>query len=259
MTRVILRIDDVCAQTDVVALQAICDPCWERGIPVCVSVIPQSAYRFGSEGPIPDAPTDILANAALVALLAAKRRAGLVEIALHGWQHHYGELAQGPTVEIGARIGMGLDLLRRAWPVAPIRVVVPPHDYLSRTGWHAIRGLDLGICSSWAATHGGGRRAHWRGRFRRWRGIPFGVAQDARWPTDIDLLDFAGPEADDWPATGRLLVRAQRAHTSIVFVQHYWRLLCADCAPNARFDRWRRWLDQITALPDVRFERYSDE
>jgi hypothetical protein len=86
---------------------------------------------------------------------------------------------------------------------------------------------------------------------RRWAGYPFAPASHNRWPTDVDVLDFAGPEGGDWPVTWRLLRLAEGLQTPVVFVQHPWRV-------QTRLDRWRRWLDQIMALPDVQFERFSD-
>ncbi len=169
-----------------------------------------------------------------------------MEITLHGWQHHHGEWANPDG--IAERIAAGRTLLETS---GPVRVAVPPHDYLSPGGYRALHRAGLGICSSWAAVHGGTRFAHWWGRLRCWAGYPFAPASHHRWPTDVDLLDFAGPERDDWPVTLRLLRRAEQWHTPAVFVQHPWRI-------EARLDRWRRWLDRIDALPNVQFERFSD-
>ncbi len=246
MKRVILRVDDICAHTDPADLDTIYGPCWERGFPVCFSVIPQSAYRFEPGGPVSAPPTDIHENRALVEMLCDHVRAGRVEITLHGWQHHHGEWAKCDGVE--ERIEAGRTLLQT---LGPVRVAVPPHDYLSPGGYRALRGAGLDICSSWAAAHGGTRPAYWWGRLRRWAGCPFAPARHNRWPTDVDVLDFAGPEGGDWPVTRRLLRLAEGWQTPVVFVQHPWRV-------QTRLDRWRRWLDQITALPDVQFERFSD-
>jgi hypothetical protein len=244
MKRVILRVDDICAHTNPADLSMIYGPCWERGFPVCFSVIPQSAYRFEPAGPVPAQPMDIRQNRELVDLLNERVRAGLVEVALHGWQHHYGEWASPDGLEGRVR----RDVLQDLWPV---RVAVPPFDDLSWAGYRALRRAGFGICSSWAATHGGTRPAHWIGRVRRRVGWPFAPAAPHRWPTDVDLLDFAGRDDDDWPITLRLLRLAERWRTPVVFVQHPWRT-------GAQVDRWRRWLDRIAALPDVRFERYSN-
>jgi hypothetical protein len=244
MKRVILRVDDIGAHTDPTDLDMIYGPCWERGIPVCFSVIPMSAYRFDSDGPIPVPPTLIRHNLALVILLRDHLRVGRVEITLHGWHHEYGEWAKSDRITENIEAGCAL-----LADVGPVRVAVPPHDYLSPEGYRALRRMGLGICSSWAATHGGTRLAHWRGRLRRY---PFAPASHHRWPTDVDLLDFAGAEHDDWPVTLRLLRQAERWQTPVVFVQHPWRI-------QTRLDRWRRWLDQVAALPDVRFERFSDD
>jgi hypothetical protein len=179
----------------------------------------------------------------LVDMLRDHIRAGRVEITLHGWQHHRGEWARSDG--IAERIEAGRALLET---LAPVRVGVPPHDYLSPEGRRALHRAGLGICSSWAAVHGGTRFAHWWGRVRRY---PFAPASHHCWPTDVDLLDFTGSERDDWPVTLRLLRQAERWNTPVVFVQHPWRI-------HNQPDRWRRWLDQVAALPGVRFERFSD-
>lgn len=258
MKRVILRADDVCAATRLANLRLVYGPCWENDIPVCLSVIPQSAYRFVPAGPVPDRLADVRDNATLSTLLSGQYHAGLVEIALHGWQHHYGELAGDAVETIRRCLESGLDGLREALPDVPVRVLVPPHDHLSPAGLRAAHQLDLGVCSTWAATHGGTRFAHWWGRFRRWRGLPFAPARPGLWPTDVALIDFAGRDEDDWPITERLLRLADRWDTPLVFVQHYWHLLDAQGAPNARHARWLRWLDCMTTRPDVRFVRFSD-
>jgi hypothetical protein len=243
MKRVILRVDDICAHTDPGGLVTIYGACWDRGIPVCFSVIPMSAYRFEPGDPVSAPPTDIRCNHTLVDILRDHVRAGRLEITLHGWQHHHGEWAESDG--ISERVKAGRVLLA---DLGPVRVAVPPHDYLSSEGYRALRHAGLGICSSWAAIHGGTRLAHWWSRFQRY---PFAPVQDNCWPTDIDLLDFAGLARDDWPVTLRLLQQAERWQTPVVFVQHPWRI-------QTRLDRWRCWLDRIAALPDVRFERFSD-
>jgi hypothetical protein len=206
-------------------------------------VIPMSAYRFEPDGSVPAPPADLHHNRALADMLRDHVRAGRVEITLHGWQHHHGEWAEADRIAENVEAGHAL-----LADLGPVRVAVPPHDYLSPTGYRALRRAGLGICSSWAAVHGGTRLAHWRGRRRRY---PFAPATQDHWPTDVDLLDFAAAERDDWPVTRHLLRRAEKWQTPVVFVQHPWRI-------QTQMDRWRRWLDQVTTLPDVRFERFSD-
>ena len=258
MKRVILRADDINAKTRPTDLQRVYGPCWDNGIPVCLSVIPRSACRFGATGPVPATPVDIRGHDELTGFLLDKYRAGLVEIALHGWQHRYGELAEGSVEEIRQRLESGLAALREALPGVPLRLLVPPYDHLSRAGSRAARQLGLGICSTWAAIHGETRFAHWWGRFRRWRGLSFAPARSGLWPTDTAVIDFEGHDQEVWSVTQRLLQLAERWDTPAVFVQHYWRLLDVSGVPNARYAQWLRWIDRMMACPDVHFACFSD-
>lgn len=239
----ILRVDDIHTATEPADLIRLYGPVWARGGAVCFSVIPQAAYRFDAGGIAPTPPVDLNANRALCEFLVAQVRAGRAEIALHGWRHTPGELTAGSPAGLRARLAAGLAALRSALPGVPVRVLVPPHDALARAGWAAARALGLGVCSTWAATHGGTRLAHWVGRARRWCGWPAAPARGGRWPTDITLLDFAGPAAADAPLTARWLRWAARWRSPLVLTQHYWRVPAeGDVAL-----RWQRWLDEWVA------------
>jgi hypothetical protein len=260
MKRVILRADDICATTDPAALLRVYGPCWARGHPVALSLIPASAYRFTSGGPTPAPPTSIDGHRPLCALLNTLARQGLVEFLLHGWQHRPGEMAEGTAQEIGGRLDAGLTVLRRAFPDARVWVVVPPHEYGSPAGMAAARERALTVCSTWAATHGGRRTAHWWGRMRRWLGRPFAPPRDGRWPTDVDVLAFhSGARRDDAQRTAHLLSLAERWDAPVVFPHHYWRLLDPQGAPNNRYTRWAHWLTRLQGRADVTFVRFCDE
>lgn len=195
MMRVILRADDIHALTDPAQLQRVYGALWERGLPVCLSVIPRSATRFTARGPQAVEPMDLRESRALCDFLTRLARAGLVEIALHGYEHRYGELASGTQAQIADRIAAGLELLREALPGVPVRVLVPPHDYLSPAGMRAARQQGLQICSSWAACHGGTRLAQLWSRVRRRAGRLAEPLRGGCWATDCDLLDFGGSDA----------------------------------------------------------------
>jgi len=270
MKRVILRADDICATATPAALRQVYGLCWENNVPVCMSVIPQSAYHFGATGSqsLPDRVVAIskshaMENALLWdtagvrTLLTEKHQTDLVEITLHGWQHHYGELANGSVAEIRRRLETALAVLHKIFPAAQARVLVPPHNYLSAAGLQAARHLGLDVCSTWAATHGGTRWAHWWGRLRRLRGLYFAPPAMGLWSTDVQFIDFESA-VDDWAITEHLLYLAERWDSPLVFVQHYWRLLDATGAPNARYARWACWLERMLACPSVQFVRFSD-
>jgi hypothetical protein len=280
--RVILRADDICALTDPVQLHQVYGPHWERGLPVCLSVIPRSAARFTAHGPEAIAPTDLREAPALCAFLTELARTGLVEIALHGYEHRTGELAASTQAQIAARLAAGLELLRAALPGVAITVLVPPHDALSPAGLRAARQLGLRLCSSWAACHGGTRLAHLWSRIRRRAGLSVATLRGGCWATDCAVLDFGdpGPEAAPAPegcdfgvsepkmnatptstmTTRRLLARFGASQAPIALPQHYWRLLDAAGKPNARHAQWLQWLAAyVFASPAaVEFVRYGD-
>jgi hypothetical protein len=259
MKRVILRADDICTTTEVSALRRVYGPCWERGIPVSLALIPASAYRFRAEGAVPLAPQPLDANVALCRRLSDLLREGVVEPLLHGWEHRYGELARGSVAELGARLDAGLALLRRALPAAAVRVLVPPHDYCSSAGVAAAVSRGLELCSTWAATRGGGRLAHWWGRVRRLLGRPCAPGGGGRWPTDVELLDFGGDgEGRDLRLTERLLRLAEHWDSPVVLPQHYWRLLEGNGTSQRRYERWLCWLEAMDSRDDVEFVRFCD-
>lgn len=240
MKQAILRVDDICAATDVNDLLYLYDYCWNHQVPVCFSVIPFSAYRFTTEGSVPTELCDIRHNRELVIFLQKLQQARLVEITLHGWQHHYGELVQGKN--IAACIQKGLDLLND-FSSEPVRVLVPPHDFLSSEGLAIAHSKKLTVCSTWAATHGGTRRAHWHGKWRRWRGRPFAPYANGCWPTDIETLD--------WVTSQRLMRLGSRWRSPVIFVQHYWQLL-------RRHEQLNQWLLNMTEVANVQFCRFAD-
>jgi len=261
LKQVILRVDDIHGATDPEQLWQLYSPCWEQGIPVCLSVIPRSVLRFQAEIADEQEEQDIRRNKALVAFIADLLQREMVEIALHGWRHHRHDLVNGGSQAIGSRLASGLSILNETWPAARVRVLVPPFELMGRDGLEAARGLGLDICSTWATCHGGSRLAHWGSRWRRWRGLRFDRAGDGLWPTDIDLLDFKGPERRDGPQTERLLGLAGRWRSPAVFVQHYWRLF--DGQVRDRGDhvgqlmgRWRGWLEAMLKRPDIRFRTF---
>lgn len=280
MKTVILRADDICARTDLDALKRVYDPCWERGWPVCLAVIPHSAYQFSAEGIFPVEARSISEHTALVDFVADLAQAGLVEVLLHGWEHHWGELAGHNNViraqhaaplqhpSIHEKLEAGLQVLREAWPNISVKVLVPPHDYLSREGLAAAKALGLQVCSTWAATHGGTGLAHWRGKLRHRMGWDFAPPQDSSWPTDITLLDFAGEAEGDWPETQQLLGLAARWSSPVVFVQHYWQLIDHKIVGERRasplqsdmqkFQRWRDWLARMEQEDGIHFTRFCD-
>lgn len=258
MKQIILRVDDIHAYTTPHELEWIYGACWQANIPVCFAVIPYSAYTF-SETELHatlSEPADIRQNPALVSFLQKRQRENLVELMLHGYQHHYGELADGDVDDIRQTMVMGYKIMQETFPDQPIKILVPPHDYLSQHGLMIADELGLGVCSTWAAIHGNTRLAHWQSQIRQWRGKYTGSPQQGRYATDTKLLDFEGDSAKDWHDTQHLL--NQSTDHPVIFVQHYWQLIGQGSNATERFARWRRWLEQMKAQPNVEFCRFTD-
>jgi hypothetical protein len=247
MNSIILRVDDVNTTTSPADLERVYGTWWSAGWPVCFSVIPCSAFWFSAEGVSSIASAALTTNRELCAFLREKAGAGLVEIALHGYAHRFGELVARNAQD---RLVDGLAALHAALPGLRVRVLVPPHDYLTGDGLKAAHALGLTVCSSWAATHGGGRWAHWQERLRRWSGRPCGLLRAGRLPTDIHLLDFARDET--WAKTEAQLRRAWRSGIVPVLTQHYWLIR------GERLRRWLAWIGHFEQIPAVQVETYAD-
>ena len=129
----------------------------------------------------------------------------------------------------------------------------PANLALSPEGLQAAHQLNLDVCGTWAATHGGARWAHWWGRVRRSVGWPLAPARRGIWPTDVTLLDFEGRDEEDRSVTERLLRFGKRWSSPVVFVQHHWAISDAESQ-----ERWLRWLTWMATRLDVRFVRFCD-
>ena len=96
---VILRADDIHGATSPTELALIYGPCWENGIPVCLSVIPKSVFHFGQSSPGPDMPVDIRDNTELIRFLA--------ELAIAARRHHRNSRGVQAGYRIEGKISRG--------------------------------------------------------------------------------------------------------------------------------------------------------
>ena len=151
--RAVLRDDDTSFFTTPEDLEAVYGAHWDRAV-VSFAVVPfigrldrpwvPERYR-GEAGPFP-----IGDNAELVRYLRERVRSGRVDIVQHGYAHmdeDGGAEFAPPGGRAAARLAVArLEAGRRHLESvfgAPIRVFVPPHNRLSRAGWHAVGAAGL--------------------------------------------------------------------------------------------------------------------
>ena len=255
MKRVIFRVDDIHAGTAVSDLEQLYSPLWNCGIPISLAVIPYSTYRFRALGAEPSMPMNIQDNVALVQFINDLAHEGLIEVALHGWQHHRSELSTGTAREIECRLNSAMTILRDAWPDQRIEVLVPPYNMLSPNGHTARHRLGLRLCSSCAVVKGGTRLAHWQVRLRQLMGKPpFWNTGNEVWATDVELMDFYDPPTNVTVHTDYLLRTAHLTGEVLVLVQHYWRLL-----DLGTLGSWRKWLTQFTDRSDIHWQSFLND
>lgn len=142
---VIVRDDDVSYFTPPGFLERLYQPLWERGLPVCLSVIPQHydsvsvAYR--TPAPAPDENTPPFAfglgrthaigdNGALTSRLDVLSHAGCAELCLHGLEHRYREF-DVDEVTARDRLRLAVAAFRASFPTVVPETFVPPYEGLS--------------------------------------------------------------------------------------------------------------------------------
>jgi hypothetical protein len=153
--RIILRDDDTSYFTTPAMLERVYAPLWERGIPVCLAVIPAHhgniVLPFGDQPFIdPNIHPDyrrqdhrfpITENAELCGFLNRMAREGLIEICLHGYDHHWPEWQVDERAIAEARLRAGRDIFDAAFPGLAIRTFITPYDAISGPALDAILGM----------------------------------------------------------------------------------------------------------------------
>lgn len=150
--QLIIRDDDTSYFTRLAQLEQIYAPLWERGLPVCLAVIP--AHYGNIQVAAGDTPfTDpniapqyqgqekrfpITDNPALVDFLNDLARAGLVEICLHGYDHDWMEFRTEDADIIAERLQGGRALLAEAFPDVPVNTFIAPYDGISAVALEAV-------------------------------------------------------------------------------------------------------------------------
>lgn len=244
---IVFRDDDTSffAQPDLLA--RIYAPLWERGLPVSLAVIPAHAANICIEGEAgrydPNIPPayqgqardyPITDNAALCDFLAGQVRAGLVEIAGHGYNHAWMEYRAEDVTAL--RHEAGRRILRDAVPDARITTFVPPYGCLSQVALDRLRadGWDIVVNTS------------------NWPPLPLLSALEpqrcVRLPEGNRLFVIGGPTDPFAGAEGWLAAAAahETQDTMLVCLNHFWMFYDADRTSNPNtFSAWERFLDAV--------------
>jgi len=149
MLAIIVRDDDINYFTPVWALERVYGKCWNAGIPVSFSVIPnvltQNRYKHEYNPFVPESFTGVLGkypiygNKSLCDFLNKKICGGIVEIDMHGFNHSWinnmAEFESKDKVALEEKISEGISILETAFPQALITTFTPPFDALSKVAF----------------------------------------------------------------------------------------------------------------------------
>ncbi len=162
MKYTIIRDDDTSFFTSISQLRAVYSPLWEVGVPTVLAVIPAQRadvrvlHRPGAPYD-PSIPAEyqgragefpITRNAELCAFLNHYAKNGLVEIALHGYNHTYHEFATDDEALIQFKVQRGREILKAAFPDANITTFIAPYDRMSETAIRLVAEAGYDLCTA---------------------------------------------------------------------------------------------------------------
>jgi hypothetical protein len=156
----VFRDDDTSYFTSPAMLEQVYAPLWEKGLPVCLAVIPLHdannvipPYRGYTIDPnIPPAYRGmkqrfpITENRELCAFLNDLAEQNLVEICLHGYTHLRLECMTEDAAAFRRNIEAGLALFETAFPNIPIHTFITPYDQVSAPALEQIFDSGLNTC-----------------------------------------------------------------------------------------------------------------
>jgi Uncharacterized protein conserved in bacteria (DUF2334) len=261
--KVALRDDDTSYFTAPERLHAVYDAVWDR-IPVCLATVP---FAIGYPNPgIPEAQWHtgqsfpLEQNRALVdelKRLAADRR---VTIALHGYTHQ--DYPNGYEFEAAPdpdrRVRDGLRYLVQLLGIT-IRIFVPPHNALSRSGLAAVSRARLNLLGSFLSFRPSMRPWEWRTlanyqRIRRFRSATGRGRQDRfvyphvlRYARHAEFGCHSLIPGTTFDELKRGFDEARALGGDFCIATHYWEV---DATLRTVLVRT---LDYMAQFPDVRF------
>ena len=264
MTTVIIRDDDTSFFTPPARLEQLYGRLWERGLPVCLAVIPAQRadvrvdhrpgkpydpsipppYRgLGQEYPITD-------NRELCAYLNQRAREGLVEICLHGFSHRYMEFVSPDADWIARRLADGRRILQSAFPDAPLHTFIAPYDRISRTALEIVLEHGFDVCTNTENLAAFPALAH-LGPYQGYQ-LP-----DGRRVFTCDEYVFTHRE--DPEVCLQTARRRLQTEPFLIVSNHYWIFYFdwADSSGPLR-GKWDLFLDDLLAAPDRRVTTFRD-
>jgi hypothetical protein len=265
--KVIVRDDDVSYFTPPEFLEQLYASLWAKGLPVCLSVIPNHydsvfvAYR--STIPEPDENTppssfgkgmthSVWKNSRLASFLSGLAKSGAVELCVHGLEHRYREFdvdADRAREYLVSSVG----ILAATFPLVKPTTFVPPYEALSRSALKSLADhrFDVATCLDTARSLNlvGARNSHQDGVFEGERdSVVFGCASY--------LFD---PLCTDDAVKQALQETLRRKPDLLIVANHYWGFFDRFIAPKMR--RIQLWVDFVGALiaRDAVFTTFREE
>ncbi len=251
--QVIIRDDDIHYFTPPDRLETLYAPCWERGIPVCLSVVPLIRSRADKTSLLP-----IAENQALCAFLNDALREDKVEIVLHGYAHDHGEYADDDRATLARLFEEGLALLQKAFPQAEIRTFVPPHERLSTQARDFLVERGFNICTTSASLLAPGKLG-WLLFALKWGvGWPgFRVIHKGRSRLfTCDQYLFA-PRSWSEARVRRAVRFCQRKNVPLICANHHWHFFDGEGRPQALLRRWHSFIAGLVEREEVSFTTFN--
>jgi len=262
MHTVIIRDDDTCAFTPRACLERLYRPFLDRGLPVCLAVIPEvrtdvrtpdgqlEGFLTAGRGPTGEF-VPMARNAELSDYLRAEPGFHIVQ---HGCHHDYLEFGREDRSELARRLDRGAERLREAGLERPVAFVAP-YDRMSRvallevaarfevisTGWFELGRVPLRWWPHYAAKKIRGR-PHWRA----------GGAALMSHPGC--LLSFHRPHA----AMLASVQRAVESRATTVLVTHWWEYFRHGVADEKFISVLHEVAEWLASRRDIRVVSFRD-
>jgi hypothetical protein len=264
--KVIIRDDDISFFTPPEFLEHLYEPLWSKGLPVCLSVIPDHydssmvAYRSSIPGPDENTPPrefgkqiahPVWKNSRLTSLLSSLYRTGCVEVCVHGSEHrsHEFQVDAGRAKEL---LGASLHTLATAFPEITPKTFVPPYEELSSSALSCLAEHQLNLATDIDTARALNLVAadwHEDGIFETEDGTVVFVSRSY-------LFDPLKNDTDVENAVKEVLKRRPKL---LIVANHYWDFFERFLTPkHYRITLWTRFVEGLMAN-DAVFTTFAQE